>query len=436
MILTLVTHSLVRVWLVVAFAQPASQPRRLGCKHFSLRLGGFPISRHKCPRAMDAPLAVRATDKLAHGVRLSPAFARSATQVVFMNKVITFALLSLLATATEPSMVQKQSQIPIAPGDDIERVETTLVTVPVSVRDRKGRLVAGLKREDFRLYEDGVEQELVYCEPPEVSAGGEFTASSRKPLTVALMLDVSDSTEFKLAQIQAAALAFVNLLRPEDRIILVSFDKRINVLTEATNDREVLREAIKYVHTGGGTSLYAALDAVIKQRLRRVVGSKAVVLLTDGVDTTSVGITSADTLRAAEESDIAIYPVQYDTYADFADSPSRETYGVGNFGAVAHVTRGGEPASEAYKRATLYLRLLADKTGGQFHYTDSLKNLSRTFDSIAAQLREQYTLGYYPKSRAGGTQRQIKVEVSVPRAVVRARKNYTYRSAAVSTDRH
>jgi VWFA-related protein len=190
-----------------------------------------------------------------------------------------------------------------------------------------------------------------------------------------------------------------------------------------------LRATIRRARAGGGTSLYGALDTAIGI-LNRTVGRKAIVLLTDGVDTTSVGVTSESTVRAADESHIAIYPVQYDTYGDFADNPSRETYIAGNLDATAHVTKSGEFASAAYKRATLYLRLLADKTSGYFQFTDNAKNLARSFERIAEQLRQQYTLGYYPKNKtADGAQRVIKVDVGLPRVTVRTRKSYIYKPA-------
>jgi len=152
------------------------------------------------------------------------------------------------------------------------------------------------------------------------------------------------------------------------------------------------------------------------------------VLLTDGVDTSSKGVTSDSTIRAAEASYVSIYPVQYHTYGDFADSPSRETYAAWEFGRTAHVTKSGEPASAAYKRATLFLRLLADKTSGHFQFADRTKNLARSFEGIAAQLRQQYTLGYYPKNRvANNTPRKVKVEVAVPKASVETRKSYIYK---------
>lgn len=322
----------------------------------------------------------------------------------------------------------EQPNRPTTLGQDIEvvRIETTLVTLPVRVRDRQGKFMMGLTQEQFHVYEDSVEQEIVYFESP-ADANDASADRSLKSLTVALLLDVSDSTQFKLEQIQKTAIVFVDLLRPGDRVVVIAFDKGVQVLAEATADRNVLREAIRRARAGGGTSLYQALDLTIG-KLNHLGGRKAIVLLTDGVDTSSKGVTSDSTIRAAEQSYVSIYPIQYNTYSDFADNPSRETYTAGEFGKTAHVTKSGEPASEAYKRATLYLRLLADKTSGHFQYADSAKNLARSFERIASQLRQQYTLGYYPKNKASDAKpRQIKVEVGVPKVTVDTRKSYIYK---------
>jgi len=338
-----------------------------------------------------------------------------------------FAILLSVGLAAPISVCAQNPPSRVDPkADDVIRVSTTLVTLPVRVMDRHGKLIPGLKQEQFHVYEDGVEQEIAYFEPPAI-VNDASTETTQKPFTVALLLDVSDSTEFKLAQIQIAALAFIKLLHSADRVLVVAFDKRVQILAEATKNRDTLRDAILRTRTGGGTSLYSALDTVITQRLSRVAGRKAIVLLTDGVDTSSKGATYESTIRAAQASDATIYPVQYNTYGDFADNPSRETYGVGNLNQIAHMTKNGEPASEAYKRATLYLRLLADKTSGYFQYADSAKNLTRSFARIADQLREQYTLGYYPKNKAvNALPREIKVEVGSPKLTVHARKSYIY----------
>lgn len=314
---------------------------------------------------------------------------------------------------------------PITADEEVLRVETTLVTLPVGVFDRNGKLVYDLKRQQFHVYENGVEQQIAYFEPP-ADSGNPAPDFNSQPLTIALMLDVSDSTESKLEQIQKAALGFVDLLRPADRVMVGAFDKSVQFISDATSDRDAVRNAITRTRTGGGTSLFTAVESVIN-KLNHTAGRKVIVLLTDGVDTSSRGATANSTMRAAEASDTVIYPIQYDTYGDFADNAARETYSTGDFGKVAHVTRNGEPASEAYKRATLYLKMLADKTAGHFQYADSLKNLARSFEQLADKLRQQYTLGYYPKNKvADDRPRQIKVEVAVPRTTVHTRKSYVY----------
>lgn len=338
-----------------------------------------------------------------------------------------------------PSRAQKRSQsassatAQVTPEDEVVRVDTNLVTIPASIKDRHGKLVTDLRREDFQIYEDGVPQEIAYFDPPD-APGGARAESSDKPLTLALMLDVSDSTELKLGQIQDSVLGFINLLGKGDRVLAVAFDKRVQLLTEPTLDRDLLRTVIKRTRTGGGTSLYSALDTVITNRLNHIGGRKAIVLFTDGVDTSSAGATYESTMREAEQLDAVIYPIQFNTYGDFADNPSRQTYALGNLGGVAHATRNGELASDAYKRATLYLRWLADTTGGRFQYADSTENLARSFARIASELRQQYTLGYYPKNRmVDGMRRRIKVEVGVPGITVLARKSYLSKASAVAS---
>src|SRR5436305_9715811 len=177
-------------------------------------------------------------------------------------KVLVVSALLMLSFA---STVAQQSKPPAQGGgeDDVVRVSTSLVTVPVSVTDRQGRFIPDLAREQFRLFEDGVEQDIAFFEPAD------------KPFTVALLLDTSDSAQFKLRNIQASAIAFLDQLRPNDRVVVVSFDKRVNILSEATSDREQLRAAILRASPGGGTSLYSAIELAASQQLKHVSGRKA-----------------------------------------------------------------------------------------------------------------------------------------------------------------
>src|SRR4051794_28098394 len=153
----------------------------------------------------------------------------------------------------------QQDQAPTGPEEvdagDVIRVSTTLVTIPVSVMDRDGRYVPNLQKEEFRIWEDGVEQDVA------------FFQSVDKPFSVVLMLDTSPSTEFRLEDIQDAAITFVNQLRRDDKVMVVSFNDDIKMLSEFTSDREKLERAIRYANTDDGTRLYDAVDMVINQQL-------------------------------------------------------------------------------------------------------------------------------------------------------------------------
>ena len=296
--------------------------------------------------------------------------------------------------------------------DDVVRVSTNLVTVPVRVMDRQGRFIADLSQGQFHLYENGVEQDIAYFE------------SAEKPFTVALLLDTSDSTKFKLKDIQDAAIAFTEQLRPDDRVMVAAFDKRVAMLTEATSDRRVLHDAIRRTQTGGGTSLYNAVEIIVGERLNRIRGRKAIVLFTDGVDTTSLGATYEGTLHMAQELDALAYAIQYNTYDDVMS----QSVSQGQMMGTQVTTSKGESLQTAYARANRYLNLMADRTGGRFYYADTVKRLTEVFTHIAQELRQQYSIGYYPKNQlVDAEQRQIKVRVSLPSVVVHARRSYVFK---------
>jgi Ca-activated chloride channel homolog len=322
---------------------------------------------------------------------------------------------------------------------DVVRVDTTLVTIPVSVMDRAGRYVPNLNKQDFRIWEDNVEQEVA------------FFSSADKPFSVVLMIDTSGSTRFRLEDIQDAAINFVNQLRADDRVMVVSFDDDIKVLADFTSDRERLRRSILRTHTGDGTKLYDAIDMVINQRLNRIQGRKAIVLFTDGVDTTSRHANYQSTVMDSEELDALIYPVQYDTFSDVTSGGV--TYPRGNQddvliqilggifgggrsrrGGIGGGGRGPAGSSrEDYEIANRYLRDLSENTGGREYQADSMQNLASAFANVAEELRRQYSIGYYPKRPAQpGQRRQIRVRTNQPNLAVRARDSYIFNPSATA----
>ena len=320
---------------------------------------------------------------------------------------------------------------------DVLRVDTNLVAVPVSVLDRQGRFVPNLRREDFTLSENGVEQSIAYFETAE------------KPFTVALVLDTSASTHFHLEEIREAAIAFAKQLRPQDRVLVVSFSDEVLLLTEATNDLNLVETVIEEnVNTGNSTRLYDAVDLTIRERLNKVKGRKAIVLFTDGVDTSSQQATYDGTLREVEELDALIYPIQYDT-SDYmramqgAGSITVTTTTRGIFGTTTSTQTYGAPGNGPlpgstkadYDRANRYLHSLADKTGGRLYQANTTEQLAEAFTRIAEELRRQYSLGYYPKTDKtdGNQRREIRVRVRQPNLAVKARDSYT-KSSSPSPD--
>ena len=342
-------------------------------------------------------------------------------RILSLGVVLSLPAASVFAQATPQSTPEAQ--------DEVVRVTTSLVTVPVTVKDRTGKNVFDLRQKDFHLYEDGSEQQIVYFDGPEPSNEVSVnTSGAKRPLTLALLLDISDSTEFKLQAIKDSAVAFVDQLAPHDRVVVMAFDKDVRVIAGPDDARAAMRNAIQRLRTGRGTSVYDAVDSVTTW-LGKISGRKVIVLLTDGVDTASSKGTLVGTIVAAEHLDATIYPIQFNTYSDFTDNPSRQADVLGG-GGTAHMTKSGELASEAYKRATLYLRELAEKTGGRFAYSDSVKNLARSFEHVAQQVRDQYTLGYYPKDRSKTGRRQLNVRVEVQGATAKTRKSYVLKPSA------
>jgi VWFA-related protein len=353
----------------------------------------------------------------------------------------------------KPTTPQKDAGPEEVGEGDVVKVDTTLISIPVSVMDRDGKFIPNLTQNDFHVWEDGVEQRVAYF------------ASTEKPFTVALMIDTSGSTRFRLEEIQDAAIAFVDQLRADDKVMVVSFSDKIRYLSgsQPTNDRNRLRDAIRRTEPGSGTRLYDAVDEVINQHLNQIQGRKAVVLFTDGVDTTSRQGTYESNVRDAEELDALIYPVEYDTFADMGvmnpgggGSGSSGSViidilagilGGGNSGGYpggggGYPNRrggrrgggGGWPGTgnsrAEYELADQYLHELARVSGARL-YNAEQQNLAVAFRSVAEELRRQYSLGYYPTNTPRpGERRNIKVRVNRPELVVRTRDSYVFQPGA------
>jgi VWFA-related protein len=263
------------------------------------------------------------------------------------------------------------------------RVNTNLVTIPISVRADNGTYLFDLRKEEFRIYEDGVEQEIAHF------------ASVEQPFYVVVLIDTSSSTEAKLGEIKEAVHAFNAQLRPRDLVLPVVFAGQVMPLVQkATSNRTILRDAIEKARPdsgNNGTKLYDAIDFAY-QILRPVPGRKAIILFTDGDDTWSTA-TMRTTLCKIPELEALVYPIHY-----------------------------GSSAS------TNYLQALASETGGRFYQVDDPDTIKKSFAAVAEELRRQYHIGYYPKTTSARPEaRRIKVEVNRPDAEVILRKTLIVR---------
>ncbi len=435
--------------------------------------------------------------------------------------VIAIALTSVFAQSRPTNQKPKtrpQPQPSATPPDepqDVEtvKIDTDLVTVPLIATDRSGMYITDLRKEEFTITEDDVQQEIAVF--------GKVAA----PFHVVLLLDTSSSTRDKLKEIQRAANTFVEQLQPVDRVKVISFDDKVNDLNQFTSDRDVLRAAINGTKSGDGTKVYDAVELAVNT-IRRINGRKAIVLFSDGMDWHSDRATFEGTIRSLDEEGVVVYPIRYETRATtealareqsnssstlptidvirqptpggttpptFPGDTSIPTSGsrkTGPFGLPSadeilrrrreeegnrhpDQTRGPAPTGDpterapdpndpdrrgprvpgipgttrpdttnprprsgpddsitamldmAYLKADSYLKQLADKSGGRLLRADTLGSLPDAFAQIAAELRTQYMIGYYPLNKDRDERyRKIKVATTRKNVAVRARPGY------------
>jgi Ca-activated chloride channel family protein len=332
---------------------------------------------------------------------------RKTSCLLFVMFVILYLCLS--AVAFGQGVPEKQ--------DDLIKLGTTLVQVPVVVSDFGGRYIADLGEKDFTVYEDGIKQQISYF------------GSIEEPFTVALLLDSSGSTQSQLNVIKQAAQAFIDNLRPQDRGLIIVFNDSVEVVCELTGDKSLMSKAIEKIRPGEFTQVYEAVYTAVWDRLQDVDGRKAIILFTDGIDTASSEISDEDTFNAVVESeDVIIYPVRFSTRGDV--EAKLRNRGMSSLGGVGR--NGSEDLTNhileldrAYRRADEYLYELANLSGGVVERADKITDLKFAFGRIAEELRHQYIIGYYPTNREKtNLMHRIDVRVNRPSVKVRFRPGY------------
>jgi VWFA-related protein len=335
---------------------------------------------------------------------------------------------------------------------DVVRVETQLVSVPAVVTDRNGRPVSGLRAENFVVLEDGKAQRVTNF------------ATTEAPFEIALLLDTSGSTREDLGLIRDAANAFINALRPGDRVGILAFKNvprngsavaTVEVLSGLDSDRKALRAAIENLGTSNGTPFYDGLgiaaDQIFREPPRQEVrGRRAVVALTDGVDSSSDSGYEEARARLSR-ANLACYFIQISTedYVEdrllkdcqddgrltlsakqlerfrrlFVPQAQKEDYQ--DFCRLGQFERM-DISRQLYDLARREMGEIARASGGKAFAAGNLQDARAAFAEVANEIGTQYSLGYYPSNKTrDGRFRQIKVEMrGVKDASVRAREGY------------
>jgi len=281
-------------------------------------------------------------------------------------------------------------------GQDTLRVTVDLVNVQFSVIDRHGRFVPGLTAQDFKVEEDGRRQEI-----------RNFARENELPLTLALLVDTSPSVRPVFDEEKTTAEAFLeSILRQKDLALIMGFDRSVTLVQDYTDNVKLLKRAIDELEIGGGTSIYDAVYLASKEKLHEEAGRKAIILLSDGEDTTSK-VKFPESLVAAHQSDTVIYGIFNSVGGGFFPYGRRRVPILGNGGDIGT------------------LKKYSEETGGSTFVVSNENSFRKIFDQIAQELRSQYSLGYVSLNTArDGKYRQIKITARDSSYTIKARKGY------------
>jgi VWFA-related protein len=269
-------------------------------------------------------------------------------------------------------------------------VTVDVVSVTAVVFDKAGHPVRGLGTKDVQLFENGVKQEVSYFR--EASSLGD--PSERVPLSIILVLDTSGSMKPNMHFLQEAVLNFLYKLDDIDTALLVSFNESVKGSAEFTGDTDRLERFVEGLQAWGGTSLYDAIQYSLG-RIKDAPGRKALVIFSDGADTTS----------QLQDKDVV----------DYARAVEATVYSIGFKG------EGGGLMSSSPRG---FLRKIATETGGLFFAPDKVGELIKVFNEISNELKNHYLLAYTPTKEPDGTWREIALKVNRPDTEVRVRKGY------------
>lgn len=328
--------------------------------------------------------------------RLSPIILATRRTIETGKKMKLSSTLQALAAALGLAFLWAPALSGPAPPPQQEqttlRIDVDLVNVLCTVQTRQGQFVTELEQQDFRIEEDGVTQSVTY-----------FAKEVNRPLTLGVLVDTSPSVQDILPLEQRAAVEFLRtVLKKDDLAMIINFDRGVSLIQDFTNSLTLLEKAVGLLAIGGGTSLHDAVFLACDEKLRHESGRKAIVLISDGGDTTSK-LKIREAIESAQRADTVIYAI---------------SNRIGGFYRRAY---GNSGALKKYARAT----------GGTAFFPNRPQKFRRAFQAIETELRSQYLLSYQSSNgKRDGSYRSIKVKLPSKKGLrVKARKGYYARSS-------
>jgi VWFA-related protein len=339
---------------------------------------------------------------------------------VSMKYFLNYLLTALSATA----FIFASNAVVFAQDDDPLTVDTALVRLNIGVVDRQGRPQMNLAQQNFTVYEDDVKQQILRFEP------------TQAPFSLVLLLDVSGSTKgFRQLMSQSAA-RFVDALAPQDRVAVVAFNEKTEVLVDFTTNKRDIVYAVQLVESqrkGGSTMLYKALNFSLDKLKKEGNRRKAVVVLTDGLDTE----VEADDRRAfgdstpsAENPLGAVKPEQNQRLVSFLDNAAVQGITVYPLalpsGDPKRIAQPTPFQTAKYTAARERLQIVANRTGGELNVINRLEQMGTLYAEVAAILRTLYSIEYQSSNdvKRDGKWRAIRIEVNSPEVLAKTRPGY------------
>lgn len=304
--------------------------------------------------------------------------------------------------------------------DEVVRTDVSLVQLNVGVVDPQGRAITSLARNDFAVYEDGIKQPILHFEP------------TNAPFSLVMLIDMSGSTLTFRPQLKQAAWRFLDALAPDDRVAVIQFNAKIKNLTGFTTNRKKSNYAIEVAEGAGNTNLYEALSYALKELDKEGKRRKAIVVLTDGLDT-ALRNSDRSTAAKARTDEEAVRSIDAKASAALnAVLTAADRQGVTIYPLALP---SGDPRrlplpdpiiTGIYSAARTRLQSLAERTGGRLNEIQRLDQMARLYAEVAADLRSLYTVAYQPRNghARDGKWHDIRVEVTHPALIARTRPGY------------